>query len=61
MAFVVWLLFPVAIGIKQRNTMLVAWQLVVIASCFVESTLNFQYGIFLHAWVTAFLWKKDAA
>lgn len=57
--FTVWLLFPVWWGIKNKNLPVVIWTLVITASCLVESTLSFQYGVFLHAWVIALLWKKD--
>lgn len=57
-AFIAWLLYGVVMGVQQKNRWFIAWQVVMIASCFVECTLNFQYGIFLHAWVSALLWKN---
>jgi hypothetical protein len=58
-AFCLWLLFPIFYGIRHKKYLLVSWQLIIIASCFVECTLNFQYGIFLHIWPLAFLWKSE--
>jgi O-antigen ligase len=57
--FTVWLLFPVWSGIKTKNLPILIWTVVITASCLIESTLSFQYGVFLHAWVIALLWKKD--
>jgi hypothetical protein len=54
--FFAWLLYPVFWGIRKKNYSLCSWTLVITASCVVECTLSLQYGVFLHAWVTALLW-----
>lgn len=51
--FTCWLFYPIIYGMRKKNFYMVAWSLVITASCLVESTLNFQFGIFLHAWVLA--------
>jgi O-antigen ligase len=60
--FSLWLFYPVLIFFKQKNKALLSWSLIIAATCIVESTLNMQYGVFLHAWVIgfAFGWKKKA-
>jgi hypothetical protein len=54
--YAAWLLYPLVWGIKNKNYCLCSWTLVIAASCVVESTLSLQYGVFLHAWVTALIW-----
>ncbi len=56
--FSAWLLYPVYRGIKYKNKGLVCWTLAIAASCFAESTLVLQYGVWLHAWPIAILWKQ---
>jgi hypothetical protein len=58
--FSAWLLYPIWWGIKNRNAAVVAWTLVIAASCIVESTIALQYGVFLHVWPLVFLWKKSS-
>lgn len=55
--FSAWLLFPLFQGIQQKNTGIIAWTLVIAASCWVESTLSFQFGVWLHAWIGALAWR----
>ncbi|HEX8334158.1 MAG TPA: hypothetical protein VF622_16170 [Segetibacter sp.] len=54
--FSIWMLYPLVWAFKTKNHSLASWTLVIAASCVVECTLSLQYGVFLHAWVTAFLW-----
>lgn len=54
--FTAWLFFPVLQGFRKNNSGAIAWTLVIIASCWVESTLSFQYGVWLHAWIGAAAW-----
>ncbi|MBI3719804.1 MAG: O-antigen ligase family protein [Sphingobacteriales bacterium] len=58
--FSLWLFYPALLFFKEKNKALLSWTLVVAATCVVESTLNMQYGVFLHAWVIgfAFGWKN---
>ena len=56
--FSAWLFYPVYWGIKYKNKGLVCWTLAIAASCFAESTLVLQYGVWLHAWPIAILWKQ---
>ncbi|MDE3236838.1 MAG: O-antigen ligase family protein [Bacteroidota bacterium] len=51
--FVSWLMYPSLIFSKKKNKAALSWTLVIAASCFAESTLNFQYGVWLHGWVIA--------
>jgi hypothetical protein len=55
--FSAWLFYPVICGWRRKNYALISWTLLIVASCFVESTLSLQFGVFLHAWVTALLWS----
>jgi hypothetical protein len=54
--FSIWMFYPLVWSLKNKNQSLTSWTLVIAASCVVECTLSLQYGVFLHAWVTAFLW-----
>lgn len=55
--FTCWLLFPIIIGIKQKNTGLICWSTAITISCLVEVNLAYQYGVWLHAWVIGILWQ----
>lgn len=57
MLFSIWLFYPAYIGWKQKNIFLVTWTIAIAASCLVECTLNYQYGVFLHVWPIVFCWK----
>ena len=52
-----WLLFPAFWGWKHRQIGWVCWTLAIAASCMVESTLQLQFGIWLHAWLMAIIWR----
>jgi hypothetical protein len=54
--FTTWLFFPALQGYRKNNSGTLAWTLVIIASCWVECTLSFQYGVWLHAWIGAAAW-----
>lgn len=60
--FSLWLFYPAFVSFKEKNYSLLGWTLVMAATCVVESTLNMQYGVFLHAWVIGFAFslKKQA-
>ncbi len=55
--FSCWLLYPVWWGFKNNNAAVACWTLVIAASCMVESTLSLQYGVLVHVWPLALLWK----
>lgn len=55
--FSAWLLFPLIKGWQEKNSGIIAWTLAISVSCWVESTLSFQYGVWLHAWILAFAWQ----
>jgi hypothetical protein len=55
--FTIWLFYPAYIGWKQKNIFLITWTIAIAASCLVECTLNYQYGVFLHVWPIVFCWK----
>jgi hypothetical protein len=50
LCFTAWLLFPIWWGYKTKQPAIVIWSIAIAVSCFVESNLNFQFGIVLHAW-----------
>ena len=56
--FTGWLLYPLFINIKKIDAGLICWTIAIALSCIVESTLNYQFGVFLHIWPIAFMWKK---
>jgi O-antigen ligase len=55
--FTGWVGFPFLKGVQEKNVGIIAWTLVILASCLVESTLAFQYGVWLHAWMGAIAWR----
>ncbi len=54
--FLIWFLYPALSGWKKSNNSLLSWTFVIAVSCLVECTLNYQYGVFLHAFVIFLLW-----
>jgi len=58
--FTGWMGYPIWKGFYKKNAGIIAWTLVVMASCLVESTLAFQYGVWLHAWIGAIAWRLSA-
>lgn len=54
--FTCWLLFPIGFGWKRKNHGLVCWSLAIALSCLVESTINYQYGAWLHVWPLVLMW-----
>jgi hypothetical protein len=57
-AFSIWLLYPAWYGFQHNNPFLIIWTLAIAASCLVESTLNYQYGVFLHVWPLLICWQS---
>ncbi len=57
--FTIWLMYPTWYGFRHKNPFLIIWTLAIAASCLVESTLNYQYGVFLHVWPLLICWKTD--
>jgi O-antigen ligase len=55
--FSIWLLYPAWHGFKHKNPFLIIWTLAIAVSCLVESTLNYQYGVFLHIWPLLICWQ----
>jgi hypothetical protein len=55
--FSVWLLYPLAKSYQQNNLGIICWTLAIVLSCIVETTLNYQYGVLLHVFPLALLWK----
>ncbi len=55
----IWLLYPAWYGFRHNNPFLIIWTLAIAASCLVESTLNYQYGVFLHVWPLLICWQTD--
>ncbi len=56
-AFTIWLLYPAWYGFRHKNPFLIIWTLAIAVSCLVESTLNYQYGVFLHVWPLLICWQ----
>ncbi len=56
--FTGWLLYPIWQGIKLREPGLVIWTISITISCFIETSLNYQYGAFLHIFPLAMLWQR---
>lgn len=52
-----WLFYPVVVGWKNKNAGLIIWTLAIAISCLAETTINYQYGAFLHIFPIALLWK----
>jgi hypothetical protein len=57
--FTIWLLYPAWYGFQHKNPFLIIWTLAIAASCLVESTLNYQYGVFLHVWPLLICWQTN--
>jgi hypothetical protein len=57
LVFSIWLLYPAWYGFKYKNPFLVIWTIAIAVSCLVESTLNYQYGVFLHVWPLLICWQ----
>lgn len=57
LTFTGWLFYPLYQGMRKENIGLVCWTIAMALSCIVESTLNFQFGVFLHVWPIAIFWK----
>lgn len=57
--FLLWMIFPIVFAIKKRNIYLAIWQIFIAATCFTESTISLQFGIFLHTWGIALLWNMQ--
>jgi hypothetical protein len=55
--FTAWLLYPLYWGWKHQNKGLVCWTVAIAVSCLAECTLTLQYGVWLHAWPLAILWR----
>lgn len=55
--FTLWLLLPLWKAMRKKQWTILAWTLVITATCLVESTLSFQYGVWLHAWIGAIAWN----
>lgn len=56
--FTIWLMYPAWYGFQHKNPFLIIWTLAIAASCLVESTLNYQYGVFLHVWPLLICWQS---
>lgn len=56
--FAIWLLYPAWHGFRHKNPFLIIWTIAIAASCLVESTLNYQYGVFLHVWPLLICWQS---
>jgi hypothetical protein len=54
-----WLFYPAIVGFKQKNKGLIIWTFAIGISCLVETTLNYQYGVFLHVWPIVILWQQE--
>lgn len=55
--FSAWLLYPIYHGWKTKQYTLCIWALAITFTCFTETTLNYQFGVFLHIWPLLLLAK----
>lgn len=55
-----WLFYPAINAIKQKQIGIFCWTIAIVLSCLVETTLNYQYGVLLHIFPLAMLWKITA-
>lgn len=53
-----WLLYPILKGVQLRAPGLIIWTIAISISCLIETTLNYQYGAFLHVFPLALLWQQ---
>ena len=52
-----WQFYPIYQGWKKQVTGLIIWSLAIAVSCLIETTLNYQYGAFLHIFPLAIWWQ----
>jgi hypothetical protein len=57
LSFSFWLFYPLVNAYKQNNFGIICWTIAIALSCLVETTLNYQYGVLLHVFPLAILWK----
>lgn len=55
--FSAWLLYPAWYGYQKKNPFVIIWTIAIAFSCLVETTLNYQYGVFLHVWPIVICWQ----
>ena len=46
--FSLWFCYPILFALRNKNTTIAIWTLAIAASCLVECTINYQYGVLLH-------------
>ncbi|MDE3125686.1 MAG: hypothetical protein KGK14_09245 [Bacteroidota bacterium] len=51
----IWLVYPIVWGWQHKQYGVFYWSIAIAISCLVETNLNFQYGVFLHAWPLAIM------
>lgn len=54
-AWSIWLLYPIFWAWQNKQTGVAVWSIAITASCLVECNLNYQFGVFLHAWPLALM------
>ncbi|MBU3743007.1 MAG: hypothetical protein FGM61_00475 [Sediminibacterium sp.] len=57
--FTIWLLYPLISGCRPFRWGRIGWTLAIAAACLVESTLSFQYGVWIHAWIGAMVFRIE--
>jgi hypothetical protein len=55
-----WFFYPLFKGFQRKNMGIICWTIAIALSCLVETTLNYQYGVFLHIFPIAILWKSSS-
>jgi hypothetical protein len=53
-----WLFYPIWVGWKYKEPGLIIWTIAIAISCLIETTLNYQYGEFLHIFLIALFWQR---
>lgn len=57
--FTIWLFYPFISGCRRFRWGRISWTLTIVAACLVESTLSFQYGVWIHAWIGAMVFRIE--
>lgn len=57
--FSIWFLYPLISGCRPFRWGRISFTLAIAAACLVESTLSFQYGVWIHAWIGAMVFRIE--
>lgn len=57
--FSIWFFYPLLSGYRPFKWGRISWTFAIAAACLVESTLSFQYGVWIHAWIGAMVCRIE--